>query len=229
MRIALLEDDPDQIALLSTWLTRLEGSVETFTNGQSLLATLKKQHFDLFLLDWELPDITGIKVLSWIRANLDWAVPVIFLTLRDRESDIVHALEKGADDYLVKPLSEALTLARIKNVIRRTGQGPEKESEIKAPPYDFDLTSRVATLDGHPVALTQREFRLACYLFSNASRVLSRETLLKDVWDIDADLNTRTVDTHISRLRTKLSLGPENGWLLHSIYQFGYRLESLDH
>ena len=229
MRIAVLEDDPDQVALIQVWLSRLDAAVETFGSGTALLSTLKKQHFDLFLLDWELPDITGLEVLAWIRSNLDWRVPVVFLTLRDTEEDIVRALEAGADDYVVKPLTPDLTMARIKNALRRSGGSQQSESAlIEAPPYDFDPAHRVAQLNGEYVALTQREFKLACYLFQNPARVLARETLLKEVWGIDATLNTRTVDTHISRLRQKLSIGPENGWLLHSIYQYGYRLEPLN-
>ena len=94
-------------------------------------------------------------------------------------------------------------------------------------PYRIDLSQRAVFLRDEPLSLTQQEFKLSCYLFQNHSRVLSRETLLKEVWEIDADLNTRTVDTHISRVRAKCMLSAENGWLLHSIYQYGYRLEPL--
>ncbi|MEM9531056.1 MAG: response regulator transcription factor [Pseudomonadota bacterium] len=226
MQIALLEDDVDQATLLNAWLSRLDAEVTTFGNGQDLKNTLKKAHFDLFLLDWELPDTTGLEVLDWIRNHLDWQVPVIFLTLRDSEEDIVRALDSGADDYIVKPLTAELTLARIRNVLRRV-QGPESQSLIKADPYEIDLEQRCVKLRGEMVAVTQREFTLACYLFQHPAQVLSRETLLREVWGIEANLNTRTVDTHISRVRSKLNICADNGWLLHSIYQYGYRLEPL--
>lgn len=227
MRIAVLEDDQDQLDLLTVWLKRLDAEVDTYQTGQALLKVLKKQHYDLFLLDWELPDTTGIEVVKWIRNHLDWRVPVIFLTLRDEEKDIVTALDSGADDYICKPLTPDLTLARIQTVLRRAGSGTVDRTVIDAPPYRIDLNNRSVTVNGKPVAITQREFSLATYLFQNPSRVLSRETLLKDVWGIEAQLNTRTVDTHVCRVRNKLEIGEPNGWLLHSIYQYGYRLESL--
>ncbi len=226
MQIALLEDDMDQVALLNAWLMRLDATVSSFTTGQSLKSVLKKSHFDLFLLDWELPDTTGIEVLDWIRTHLDWAVPVVFLTLRDSESDIVRALDAGADDYIVKPLNSEVTLARIRSVMRRLN-GNTSQGVVNAAPYAVDLEQRVVTLNGDPVALTQREFNLASYLFQHPSQVLSRETLLSEVWGIDAEINTRTVDTHISRVRSKLNISADNGWLLHSIYQYGYRLEPI--
>ncbi len=226
MQIALLEDDNDQIALISLWLTRMDAKVSSFTTGQSLKAALKKAHFDLFLLDWELPDTTGLEVLDWIRNQMDWRVPVVFLTLRDAENDIVRALDGGADDYIVKPLNAEITLARIRNVLRRTSPNSTK-GIIEAAPYRIDLEQRAITVNGEPVAVTQREFNLASYLFQHPSQVLSRETLLREVWGIDAELNTRTVDTHISRVRSKLGINVDNGWLLHSIYQYGYRLEPL--
>ncbi|MFK7954519.1 MAG: response regulator transcription factor [Lysobacterales bacterium] len=226
MQIALLEDDVDQTALLNAWLMRMDATVSSFTTGQSLKNVLKKSHFDLFLLDWELPDTTGLEVLAWIRSHLDWKVPVIFLTLRDAESDIVRALDAGADDYIVKPLNSEITLARIRNVLRRR-HGNTTLGVVNAAPYAVDLEQRIVTLNGDTVALTQREFNLASYLFQHPSQVLSRETLLREVWGIDAEINTRTVDTHISRVRSKLTINAENGWLLHSIYQYGYRLEPI--
>ncbi len=224
MQIALLEDDDDQISLINAWLMRMDATVTCYTTGKSLKAALKKSHFDLFLLDWELPDTTGLEVLAWIRSHLDWRVPVIFLTLRDAESDIVRALDNGADDYIVKPLNAEITLARIRNVLRRIN-GQATQGMVNAKPYVIDLEQRTISLNDIPVALTQREFNLASYLFQHPSQVLSRETLLSEVWGIEADINTRTVDTHISRVRSKLGISVDNGWLLHSIYQYGYRLE----
>lgn len=226
MQIALLEDDVDQVALITLWLSRMDAKVSSFTTGQALKSALKKAHFDLFLLDWELPDTTGLEVLDWIRNQMDWRVPVVFLTLRDAETDIVRALDGGADDYIVKPLNAEVTLARIRNVLRRTSPNTTK-GIIDAEPYRIDLEQRSIMVNGEPVAVTQREFNLASYLFQHPSQVLSRETLLREVWGIDAELNTRTVDTHISRVRSKLGINVDNGWLLHSIYQYGYRLEPL--
>ena len=225
MRIALLEDDVDQAAAIVAWLGALDCKVSHFEQGNDLIKTLRREHFDLFLLDWQLPDISGIQVLEWIRQHLDWAVPIIFLTMRKAEEDIVQALNAGADDYIVKPLSAEVTLARVRNVLRRSGQISPQESGLQAEPYRIDLIAKTISLGDEAINLTQREFDLAAYIFRNSGKVLSRETLLQEVWGVTATINTRTVDTHVCRLRRKLAIMPENGWRLQSIYQYGYRLE----
>jgi two-component system response regulator RegX3 len=226
MRIALVEDDLDQAEVLKAWLLPLEGSVTHFELGEPLLRELKHEHFDLFLLDWQLPDISGIELVKWIRQHMDWSVPVIFLTIRNSEEDIVTALEAGADDYIAKPLVHGVTMARIRSVLRRA-RAPEAMTKIDAPPFTIELDRHRVTLAGELIPTTQREFELAAYFFHNVGRVLSRDTLLKEVWGIAQQLNTRTVDTHVCRIRSKLNIKPENGWQLTSIYQFGYRLENL--
>ena len=145
--------------------------------------------------------------------------------MRGAEEDIVRALNAGADDYIVKPLSADVTLARVRNVLRRSGQLKPQESGLQAEPYNLDLIAKTISLSDRLINLTQREFDLAAYLFRNSGKVLSRETLLQEVWGVTASINTRTVDTHVCRLRRKLAITPENGWRLQSIYQYGYRLE----
>ena len=226
MRIALLEDDLDQAELLKHWLRSIDGTVIHFELGKSLLHELKSEHFDLFLLDWQLPDISGLEVVKWIRKHLDWSVPVVFLTVRSSEDDIVTALEAGADDYISKPLVHGVTMARIRTVLRRT-QATSVGKKIEAPPFTFEFERNRVERAGVLIPMTPREFDLAVYFFSNIGRVLSRHTILKEVWGIAQQLNTRTVDTHVCKLRSKLNIQPEIGWRLNSVYQYGYRLEHL--
>ena len=140
----------------------------------------------------------------------------------------MHALELGADDFLAKPARERETLARVSALARRALPGEPVETVFEFEPYTFDTKSReVSTRDG-VVSFTQKEFELALFLFRNAGRLLSRGHILETVWSTRPDLNTRTIDTHVSRVRSKLKLSPANGWRLSSVYQHGYRLERVD-
>jgi two-component system, OmpR family, response regulator RegX3 len=223
MRVLLLEDDPAQAATLDEWLRQAGHEVLVFSRGEALLAALNRGSFDLIILDWEVPDISGLDVLQHIRSQVRWHVPVLFVTQRDAESDIVHALEAGADDYMVKHLSQREFVARVSALGRRLGA---EQMEFYAGRYCFRPESGEALLDGQPVELTPRDFALACHLFRHVGRLLSREQLLKDVWGVQG-VSTRTVDVHISRIRKSLRISPENGFLIRTVYQHGYRLEAL--
>ena len=152
-------------------------------------------------------------------------LPVLFLTSRNEEEDIVAALRAGADDYLTKPPKQCELLARVGALLRRGGFQNEQSEDEDADPYRIDTTRRRVTLTGREISLTEREFELALFLFRRRGRVVSREALLEGVWNIRGDVATRTVDTHVSRLRKKLELGGEHGWRLNAVYQHGYRLE----
>jgi two-component system response regulator RegX3 len=224
MRIALLEDHQDQVDLVCAWL-KADGHVcHAFLQGKDLVRAAQRETFDMFLLDWEVPGLSGAEVLTWIRANIAEPVPVLFVTARQREEDIVHALSSGADDYMVKPLRRLELLARISAVARRIRSRVEEES-IQTGRLAVDLRQRRVKLDGVEVNLTQKDYELTVFLLRNVGRLLSRGHILEAVWGHSADLNTRTVDTHVSRIRGKLQLTPENGWRLSAVYQHGYRLE----
>ena len=227
MRIAILEDDRPQLELLEAWLGEAGHDIQGHTEANALCRTMRRESFDLLVLDWNLPQSSGTEVLRWVRENLDWRVPVLFTTARDREEDVVHALECGADDYLVKPLRQREIVARISALARRVSAPLSDEGQLLEPPYSFDVERQQVTVDDEPVSLTGKEFQLALFLFRNPGRLLSRGHILEAVWGKSGDLNTRTVDTHISRLRSKLRLGEETGWRLSSVYQHGYRLERL--
>lgn len=227
MRIALLEDDPCQTDLVKMWLQEAGHTCHAFSRSKEFMRVLARDSFDLLLIDWELPDVNGDIVLEWVRLNVRDNVPVLFATARDREDDIVRVLRAGADDYLVKPLRKAETLARIEALGRRAKpQGNKTESMIVGN-FEIDLEHRVIKRGGAPVELTQKDFDLAVFMFRNVGNLVSRGHILETVWGRNPDLNTRTVDTHISRLRFKLGLNAENGWRLTAVYQHGYRLEAV--
>ena len=228
MRIALVEDDLDQSQLVTQWLEGEAHDVVLYRTVKSFIANARRDTYDLIILDWMLPDLNGDHLLNWIRGQADWPIPVIFTTARDAEQDIVKALEAGADDYMVKPLQRAVLNARLRALARRSGWQSDDAEILEYPPYSIDMDMRTISTEGTPITLTEREFDLAVFLFRNQGRILSRNHILEVVWGQVADINTRTVDTHISRLRTKLQLNEDQGWVLRSIYQHGYRLHSLN-
>jgi len=223
MKTWLLEDDPAQAALLTSWLKGAGHEVTHFSRGEEIKAQVKTGSFDLIILDWELPDTTGIDVLAVIRAEVNWHVPVLFVTQREAEADIVNALANGADDYMIKHISEAEFLARVTALGRRLAN---EELDFNVGPYQFKPQSQSATLNGEACDLTAKDFELAWYMFRHVGRLLSREQLLRDVWGVTG-LNTRTVDVHMSRIRKRMNISPEQGYRIKTIYQHGYRLEAL--
>ncbi len=229
MRIALLEDDPDQVAIMSLWLQNSEHSVTAFGLGADFLRGVRRDSFDLYMLDWMLPDTTGLDVLARLRTELQDFTPVLIATSKNAERNIVQALETGADDYLVKPIRQRELLARVSALWRRAAGGRPETEALNAAPYMLDTQQKRATLNDEDIVLTSREFDLATFFFRNAGRVVSRAHLLEAIWGIEnAEVSTRTVDTHISRLRKKLQLTELNGWKLSAIYQHGYRLERVE-
>lgn len=227
MRIALLEDDPVQAATLTEWLRGAGHDVHTYDKAKDLKREVGRESFDVFLLDWILPEQSGEEVLRWLREQRGEWLPIIFITARKAEEDVVAALSAGADDYMIKPLRRAELLSRINAVWRRTQPRSRELDLIEHPPYRFEVTAHRALRNGEPIELTEKEFNLAVFLFRNLGRLLSRGHLLEAVWGRNASVATRTVDTHVSRVRSKLELRPENGFRLTPAYNYGYRLECL--
>lgn len=225
MRIAVLEDDEQLGQLMLLWMEAAGHQAHLFANGQSFMTAAKRDSYDLFMLDWMLPDTTGDKVLEWIREHIGWHVPVIFVTQKDSPENVVTALEKGADDYMVKPVQPMEMLARLTALGRRVKQDFQEEKVLERSPYILDMNSHTIVCKEEEIPLTQKEFDLALFMFQNVGRILSRAHILDSVWGRNPDLNTRTVDIHVSRLRKKLQLNSENGWKLSGIYNHGYRLE----
>jgi DNA-binding response OmpR family regulator len=225
MKIALLEDEVDQAKNISDMLVNAEHHCEYFHTGKSFIYAVLHNSYDLLILDWQLPDTEGTEVLKTIRSQLSWRIPVIFLTSRDSEADIITALEVGADDYLVKPARPGELKARLNALSRRIGIETEEQESLVIGPYEININKRTITVSGEPISLTDKDFDLAAFMFQNIGRLLSRDFLLERVWGISSEINTRTVDTHVSRLRRKLNIKPENGFRVKTIYQHGYRLE----
>lgn len=228
MRIAILEDDDNQARMLVRWLEDAGHSCHVFGTGKAMTRALGRESFDLLLLDWQVPEMDGPQVLAWVRNSLSSTVPVIFVTAQDSETATVQALAAGADDYLVKPVRRMELAARAEAVYRRAHGTKGKEETFELPPYRFDLNARRLELHGQPVELTDKEFELAVFLFREIGRVLSRGHILESVWGRNPELITRTVDTHVSRLRAKLEIGAKNGLRLTSVYSYGYRLEKTE-
>ncbi|HEY6546052.1 MAG TPA: response regulator transcription factor [Dokdonella sp.] len=225
--VGLLEDDQDMAALVAQWLEEAGYAVRHFRNATEYRRRQGSEAVDLLLLDWMLPDGSGIEVLEAIRSSPNGSLPVVFLTARDSEDDIVRGLASGGDDYVVKPPKQRELIARVSAVLRRHGVDAEGSDTLDVVPYAVDAKRRRVTLAGQDVDLTQREFDLASYLFRRQGRIVSRDALLENVWNLSSAVSTRTVDTHVSRLRKKLELGGEHGWRLAAIYQHGYRLEQV--
>lgn len=226
LRIAILEDDPDQAEIVSLWLKDAGYTVTSFLESAGFLRAVRRDSFDIYILDWIVPELSGIEVLRKLRGELNDNTPVVVATVKDKEQSIVRALEAGADDYLVKPMRRGELLARVAAILRRTGIGISAGNTFEAEPYLLDINNQVVILNGEEITLTNREFGLAVLLFRNAGKLLSRSHILEAIWGIDYNnVSTRTVDTHVSRLRKKLRLNEDTGWKLISVYQHGYRVE----
>lgn len=225
MRIALLEDEPDQVERITRLLEGAGHQVHSYARGTAMLASLRSESFDLIILDWEVPGMSGIEVLRSVRTRMGPAVPVLFLTHRDSEADVVQALQAGADDFLIKPARDRELLARIESLARRSKAQASTPELIDIPPFRIDPARQWIERDGQPVELTRREFEVAVLLFRNLGQVLSRGHLMEAVWGQKDATTTRTVDMHVSRVRQALGLSAAIGLRLTAIYGFGYRLE----
>ncbi len=225
MRIAIVEDDLDQANVTKVLLESAEHHCRHFLTAKDFMRNITNESYDLVILDWLLPDIGGDEVVKWMRSELDWYVPVLFVTVRDTEEDIVHGLSCGADDYMVKPLRPMELMARVEALSRRGSTSTVSGKLLEIDNISFDADSKIVTRDGVNIDMTHKEFDLSYFLFRNLGRILSRGYLLENIWGKNSELNTRTVDTHISRIRAKLGLNKEEGWKLGAIYQHGYRLE----
>ncbi len=227
MKIAILDDDPVILESVFSLLSEAGNKCSAFNRSNALMQAVRQDHFDLFVLDWNLPDLPGVSVVEWLRNQLGPAVPVLLLTSRSVEEDIVTGLRAGADDYVTKPFRPAVLLARV-NALGRRIQSSQAEHVIENfGQFTFQLQSKAVQLDGVDIQLTAKEFQLALLLFRSMDRAVSRQHVLETIWGLRADIPTRTLDSHITRLRAKLKLSAENGYQLSSIYGFGYRLEEI--
>jgi two-component system phosphate regulon response regulator PhoB len=222
-RILIIEDEQDLATLLEYNLKQQGFETDIARTGAAGVARSKVFKPDLVLLDLMLPDISGTEVARLIRDGNERRIPIIMVTARGEESDRVKGLELGADDYVVKPFVLQELMLRIRNVLRRDAPDPKSASSgtLRVADIVLDVERHEVTVHGQPVLLTALEFRLLKTFLERPGRVQTRDTLLSDVWGIDAEITTRTVDTHIKRLREKL--GP-SGDVVETIRGVGYKL-----
>ncbi|MDP2874608.1 MAG: response regulator transcription factor [Holophaga sp.] len=218
--LLVVEDEPNLRQLLVTNLTFEGYSVEAVDDGLKGLIAHRTKRADLIVLDLMLPHMDGFQVIQELRKTKDH-VPVIMLTARGSESDRVHGLSLGADDYLVKPFSVLEFIARIKAILRRT-HPQTMPTVLQSGAYRFDLTAMTASRDNRPLDLTPREFRLLEILITHAGHTHSRSELLDQAWGADARPTPRTVDVHIANLRKKLGDDGEKN-LIATVGGEGYR------
>lgn len=230
MRIAILDDEDEQLELVKHTLEAVGHHCLTYPSGGSLLRDVRQETFDLLVLDWQLPDISGPDVVRWIRSSIDEQIPILFLTNRREERDIVEGLSSGADDFMIKPTRPAELVARVQALLRRSYAEPLSGEQTWGP-YVFRPVGRSVEYNGAPVNMTQKEFDIALFLFRNMGRLLSRRYMLENLWIVNnpsgTELMSRSLDTHISRIRNLLNLRPENGYRLYAVYGQGYRLEAV--
>lgn len=223
MRVATVADKAEEAARICALLENAGYQCEIFKTGEAVIHAMRRRTFDLLLLDWCLPDMSGIEVLQAVRVYPGLNLPVLFVANRVLEDDAVAALTAGADDYLVKPIPERVLLARVAALLRRSS--PKMREIVQVGPYTLDPHSRTIVLHGVQLDVTPREFDLAIFLFRNADKLVHGELLERTVWGKLIGADSRTVTTHLSRLRVKLALRPENGVRLSAVYGLGYRLD----
>lgn len=226
MRVAALEDDALQRELIVGTVRAIGHTCHGYSDGRALIQALRVETFDLIIIDWVLPDISGLDVVRWVRANCRIQTAILMVTSRTSEDDIVESLNAGADDYLIKPWRQRELIARIQALLRRTFPDMTMGG-LRFGPYLFNTANRTVRIGRDIVDLKPREFDLALFLFRNCDRMLSRAHLLEAVWGLQSTINSRSLDTHVSRLRAKLAIGPDNGYRLFAVYGQGYRLEHL--
>ncbi|MBN3815667.1 response regulator transcription factor [Paraburkholderia sp. Se-20369] len=226
MRIAVLNDDAALLDLVGHTLSAAGHVCYAFTEGKALRKRLQCETFDLLVLDWTMPDMSGEEVLTWVRANrAEHSPPIAFMTGRDDEAGIMQILDASADDYVVKPVSGPILRARVGLLLHRAYPVNAEEAVCEFDPFRFDVNLKRAYVGDKPVSLTQKEFELALLLFQHLDESLSRAYILDVVWKRTTDIQSRTMDTHISTLRSKLGLQPASGYRLAPVYGYGYRLE----
>jgi len=224
MQIGILEDEITQQEMYRLWFSADGFNCDCFDTAQKFTDALQSGKYDILIIDWMVPDGNGLDVLDWVRKNIGWEIPVIFITAKDAELDIVSALKAGADDYVVKPPKSHELKARIESLARRS----KPAQVLNFGDYRVDRDRRCIEVDGKAVELTQKEFELVCHMFQSPGVLLSRVSLLEKLWGLNADVDTRTVDTHVSRIRRKLDIGPKHGWQIFPVYGWGYRIEKVD-
>lgn len=216
MRVAILQTDPSYRNLISDVVKRLGYTCVTFGDGLSLSKALSRSTVDLLILDWNSSGLCGLDLLKSVRSSFGERVPVLFATPDGAEHNIVCALTAGADDYVVYPIRPGEFGARVEALLRRAYPA-NTQACLEVGPYRFDSRQQTVTVRGKPVSLSGTQFRLAQLFFSNIGRVLSRDHIFAMVWGREFRETTRTIDSHVSRLRLALEIEPVNHFRLQPV------------
>ena len=227
--IAVVEDDTVFAAELEEFLGGLGYSVACYNSAQKFLTALRQKECDLLLADWSVPDMTGIEVIEYIR-KFHPDMPSIMLTARNDRRDVIRGLQAGADDFVSKPVDPEILSLRIKSVLRRyNGDVRTRPESVVLGPYLLRPSTSTVYFDNEAIILPKREFDMAMLFFSNPNRLLSRQYLAATLWGKVVDYQSRTIDTHVARLRKNLKLDPTLGISLNALYGFGYTLQADPH
>lgn len=223
--IYLVEDDASISDLESYALKSAGFEVNAFADSDSFSKALQQgQKPDLVILDWMLPGKSGIEILEALRADPATAsLPVLLVTAKNSELDIVKGLDAGADDYLTKPFGILELISRVRALLRRTQRAAQPVGALHFGPISMDDSTHIAAVNGKPVELTFKEYALLELLLAQAGKVVSREEIFSRIWNMDTEVESRTLDMHIRTLRQKLG---EAGGYVQTVRKVGYKLEA---
>jgi len=225
-RVLVVDDEPDIVALVAYHLAKSGYTVSTATSGPEGLAVARRDKPSIIVLDLMLPGLSGLEVMEELRGDATTSrIAVLMLTARREESDRIKGLTLGADDYLTKPFSPQELVLRVGAILRRVKAGRQESEDVRQiGPLRIDSTAHRVTVDGREIDLTPTEFKLLLLLVERRGRVQPRNLLLEMVWEAAPDIQTRTVDMHVQRLRAKLGVA---GDLIETVRGFGYRIRNL--
>ncbi|HKU00012.1 MAG TPA: response regulator transcription factor [Paraburkholderia sp.] len=224
MRIAILQRDTVQRGLIERTLAQCGHACMPFSDGIALVKALAASTVDMLVLDWQGSRLSGAELLKTVRAVNGNQIPVLFASEDDSDESVVRAFSVGADDYVSLPVCPSVFRARVNALLRRAFPDRYENVTLEAGPYHFDMRHQSVTVHGKTVELSGTQYRLASLFFANIGRVLSRDHIYAMVWGRDLHTLTRTIDSHVSRLRVLLEIEEQNGFRLQPVYKSGYRL-----
>jgi DNA-binding response OmpR family regulator len=227
MQVVIADGEPEVVHHLKAIVEELGDAAVGYTDGNALMQALSRDTCDLLILDWNMPGKDGLEILQSMQNTLPKRPPVLMITNRSAKKDVSEALNAGASDYISKPEDRAVISARISAMLRPGATGSSFDAEATYGIYRLNRIEQTVFVDGQTITLTAKEFDLADLFFRNTNRTLSRDYIMETIWRTTAALSTRTLDMHISRVRSKLNLQPENGFRIFTVFGYGYRLETI--
>lgn len=224
MRIAILQRDATQRGQIERALAQSGHACLPFSDGIMLAKALAASTVDMLVLDWQGTRFSGVDLLNTVRAVNGNRIPVLFASEDASDDSVVRAFSVGADDYVSLPIGASVLRARVNALLRRAFPERYDMPMLDAGPYHFDMRRQIVTVRGNAVELSSTQYRLASLFFANVGRVLSRDHIYAMVWGRELHTLTRTIDSHVSRLRVLLDIEEHNGFRLQPVYKSGYRL-----